>query len=144
MKSVRTFLKLPFLEKVMVFEVLFYTAKYRWLLLHRPFNSFADKLGEQESSILEYPDKSINTIVSIRKIVYLVSRHTPWKSECLVQAFSAKRMLFHRRIPVTVYMGVLKDSNGEMKAHAWSKCGDVFVTGWRGHEDFTVTKAFYS
>ena len=64
----------------------------------------------------------------------------PWKSECLVRALVARRMLLKRSFASTLYMGVRME-NGELKAHAWLRCGDLYVTGGTG-AGYTVTGMF--
>jgi hypothetical protein len=39
-------------------------------------------------------------------------------------------------------MGVAKKEDGGMKAHAWTRVGDIIVTGEEGRERFTVTATF--
>jgi hypothetical protein len=34
------------------------------------------------------------------------------------------------------------DQQTELTAHAWLKCGDVFITGEAGHEQYRVLSAF--
>ena len=60
-----------------------------------------------------------------------VSRHLPWKCNCLTQAIAAKRMMTRRGLPCTLYFGVAKnDAQHEpFQAHAWVRCGTEIVTG---------------
>jgi hypothetical protein len=53
-------------------------------------------------------------------------------------------MLKRRGIPGVFYLGVAKDeeSKEKMKAHAWSQCGDMIITGERGYEEFVVVSIF--
>jgi hypothetical protein len=83
----------------------------------------------------------------VRKAIKQASSYTPWESACLAQAFTARRMLQKRGLPGVFYLGVKKDvsggsENGKMKAHAWSQCGEVIVTGEKGAQGFTVVSVF--
>jgi hypothetical protein len=79
----------------------------------------------------------------IAKAIRSAAANTPWESACLVQALTAQRMLRRRGIPGIFYLGVMRDKGVEekMKAHAWSKCGDLVLTG-DGYEGFTVLSSF--
>jgi len=35
-----------------------------------------------------------------------------------------------------------EEEKSKMKAHAWSQCGDVIITGGRGYGEFTVLSVF--
>lgn len=70
------------------------------------------------------------------------ARYTPWKSNCLAQAAAAKQMLRRRGASSTLYLGVAKAETGELIAHAWVRCGELFLTGGQGHLRYTVVSTF--
>jgi hypothetical protein len=76
----------------------------------------------------------------IGKAVSRAASHTPWQSACLVQSLAVQKMLQRRRIPGVFYLGIFKED--EMKAHAWSQCDGIILTGKQGHEKFTVVSVF--
>lgn len=76
----------------------------------------------------------------VSKHVNRVASNTPWESKCLVRALTARRLLIEKGIPCTLYLGVGKDENGKMVAHAWLRAGEVYVTGGDGSEYATVAK----
>ena len=79
----------------------------------------------------------------ISHVVRLAARHTPWRSNCLVQAVVARAMLGMYGVPYALYFGVMRGSNArEVKAHAWVAAGNVRVTGGCGFGRFTVTGCF--
>jgi hypothetical protein len=51
-------------------------------------------------------------------------------------------MLKRRRIPSAVYLGVAKNGEGNLDAHAWLKAGKYLVTGAAGMERFKSVAAF--
>ncbi|MEG0711156.1 MAG: lasso peptide biosynthesis B2 protein, partial [Niameybacter sp.] len=67
---------------------------------------------------------------------------TPWESKCLVQAMVAQYLLKRRRIATTLYLGVAKGSEGELKAHAWLRCGQMIVTGDGARRDYKEVARF--
>ncbi|MEO1800116.1 MAG: lasso peptide biosynthesis B2 protein, partial [Cyanobacteria bacterium J06629_2] len=71
-----------------------------------------------------------------------ISYYTPWQSKCLVQAIAAKRMLQSRKIVSTLYLGVTRNSHQSLEAHAWLRSGQMYLTGGREREEFTVVATF--
>lgn len=125
----------------LVCAALLLTGWYRWRLLHIPFSRLSGRIGTYYlETKLTHKDSPV-----IREVQYAVSgisRHTPWQSRCLVQALAAKRLLKLYHLPCTLYMGVKKDEQGKMLAHAWLRCGDCLVTGGAGHRLYTVTAIY--
>lgn len=76
----------------------------------------------------------------ISKEVGRISDKTPWESKCLVRALTARHFLHRKGIVTTLYLGVGKDEKGKMIAHAWLRCGKMFVTGGDGSKYATVAK----
>lgn len=82
--------------------------------------------------------------------VRTVSPHTPWQSNCYPQAFTAKLLLRRKQIPSTLYLGAALHPNtpGQtaaapaMTAHAWLRCGPLYVTGGRGQDTYAVLAVF--
>lgn len=69
-----------------------------------------------------------------------IADKTPWESKCLVRALTARFLLHRKSILTTMYLGVGKDEQGSMIAHAWLRCGDKYVTGGDGSSYATVAK----
>ncbi len=82
--------------------------------------------------------------IQIGQAITRAAAYTPWESACLAQALTAQKMLQKRGIPGVFYLGAAKDEANEakMKAHAWTQCGDIVITGGKGHEAFTVLSVF--
>ena len=61
----------------------------------------------------------------------------PWRSDCLLQAMAAQRWLRRRHSGADFFVGVQKDPQGALSAHAWLQRGDLTITGG-AHEEFHV------
>ncbi len=74
------------------------------------------------------------------------ARYTPWRSSCLVQVLAAQQLLRERAIPGAFYIGAVPGDGTSgtvgLEAHAWLKCGDLFITGEAGHARYTVVSSF--
>lgn len=86
----------------------------------------------------------LHTAGLVSKVIMQAANNVPWENTCLAQALTAQKMLNKRNIPGVFYLGAMKKNavGEELEAHAWSQCGDVVITGERGHEAFTVFSVF--
>lgn len=69
-----------------------------------------------------------------QNVSYVVNRictKTAWESKCLVRALTAQKLLKSKGISSTMYLGCGYD-DGKMVAHAWLRCGKMYVTGGDG------------
>ena len=104
----------------------------RFKILKKPFNKLKEEMGKYNKESTEDVDLSEYRICNkVRWIVTTISKYTPWESLCLVQALTVQKMLKKRNISTTIYLGVNK-LNNEMKAHAWIRCGKMYITGGIG------------
>lgn len=108
-----------------------------------PFAKIAPKLGvqSQESSTVSN-DTDIPRIRQVTQAIRVISRYTPWKSTCMVRAVAGLKMLEKRGIESTLYMGVARDQQGQMIAHAWLRSGAQYVSGDEVMQNFVVVKKF--
>lgn len=108
-----------------------------------PFAKTAPQLGVKS---LETPAVSKETdvprIQQITKAIRVISRYTPWKSTCMVRAVAGLKMLEKRGIESTLYMGVARDKQGQMIAHAWLRSGAYYVSGDDAMQGFVVVEKF--
>lgn len=51
-------------------------------------------------------------------------------------------MLKEKDVSRTIYLGVKKDENNTMLAHAWIRCGKYVVTGGANKCEYTVVAKF--
>lgn len=141
-RKTKTFICMDNKEKFYIIQTFFYTGFYRAFILFIPFNRLRKRMGTHKQ---ESPDKVDNDTYKIaRRIasrVLFVSAKTPWESKCLVQALTAQKLLKNQGISTTIYLGVRRYEN-EMKAHAWLRCGEYYVTGGAIRDQYTVVAKF--
>lgn len=85
-------------------------------------------------------------IQMLRKNIRRWKRYLPWKVKCFEEAIAAKKVLEKYKINSTLYMGVDKNTEKGLIAHAWLKCGkngDIFISGEKGHKQYAIV-GFYS
>ncbi len=93
----------------------------------------------------ESPDEETGEVyryaASISRIVNRICNKTSWESKCLVRALTAQKLLKRKNIHSTMYLGC-QLMNDKMVAHAWIRCGRMYVTGGNG-EGYAVVDKFY-
>ena len=126
-------------NKRMTIKAWIYAAWYRFLLKFRS-RSRLEKgwgvLGEETDTYLK--PWQYRYAYMVARHVNRVANNTPWESKCLVRALTARKLLSEHEISTTLYLGVGKDENGAMVAHAWIRAGECYVTGGDGKEYATV------
>ncbi len=64
---------------------------------------------------------STPSVKTIFQTVDSISRHVFWTNTCLVRSITVKYLLSRRKIDALLYLGLAKDEQGQLKAHAWVK-----------------------
>ena len=131
-------------EKGMTIKAYIYAAYFRTCILiynkHKR-GKLEDMLGErnQESSYGVNP-KELRTAKLVSRHVNRIAEHTPWESKCMVRAMTAQKLLSEKNIETTLYLGVGKNQDGSMRAHAWLRYGTYCITGGGSGECVVVAK----
>lgn len=143
MRRVVQFANLSFDRQRFLVEAVILTGLARAAVLTVPFRWLARALGQHMQST---PDESVERNAAILErvqwAVATASNHVPWNANCLAQTIAATLMLRIRRVAGTIYFGVMKDDQGEYRAHAWLRSGNLIVTGARGMQSYTVVSTF--
>lgn len=120
----------------------FYSAVFRaQILLIKP-KYLQKHWGEEGKESPEDETKEIyKYAASVSRIVNRICTKTSWESKCLVRALTAQKLLKRKKIHTTMYLGC-RVEDGKMVAHAWLRCGRMYVTGGNG-EDYAIVDKFY-
>jgi hypothetical protein len=116
----------------------------RLAMVTLPFKRIAPHLGKLGEDVYTPDAPQTAAAKQVGWAVRIASTHTPWQSKCLAQAMAAKRMLNRLNIRNTLFLGLAKDDNGKMIAHAWIYCGNLPLTGVGDTPRFTVVSTFSS
>lgn len=149
MKKIRHYLQLLYNfifknhEKIMTIQALFVSAYYYRCITRTSAKKLEERFGKRGvESDREESLENLKLAVRVGNRVARVTTKAPWETKCLCRAWTAQYLLKKRHVHSTMYLGVGKDETGKMVAHAWLRCGQVFVTGGNGSEYTTVAK-FY-
>lgn len=127
-------------KKQITFMVWFYTGVFRLLIFFLPMKYLKKHFGiEGEESKEEAKIEQYRYAKMISDYVNRSSNHTLWESKCLVRALTAQKLLNRKQIDSTLYLGVGKEED-KMIAHAWLRCGRMYVTGGDGSNYAIVAK----
>jgi len=143
-KLLKKYYKIDKKERIILNQTFFWLI-YAFILVRIiPLKWFNSVLGEFRKEIdAETNDDQIQLIEVLRKNIGRLKKRFPWKVKCFEEAIAVKKVLEKYQVKSTIYLGVSKDKNSKLIAHAWLKIGKNFITGEKGHEKFTVV-GFYS
>lgn len=143
LRLLKKFLKLSIYEKKDYIKAYILTGFFRAYILFVPFKKLSKRMGVYNEESCDIVDKKTRLEAKrISRIVRSVSKHTFWESLCLVQALTVQRMLKSENIYSTIYLGVSKDEDNNIISHAWTRCGQDYITGASNKDRFTVVAKF--
>ena len=129
-------------ERVLFLEALALLIGWRLRILLLPLRSYVHRFGTRGS---EHHTEGAESTMQIREIQQAVRRAEsvlPWKSKCLTEAVTTKLLLQRKSIKSTLFLGVAREGESSLIAHAWLKSGSRIVAGEKGYEKFTVVEKF--
>ncbi|MBQ9118858.1 MAG: lasso peptide biosynthesis B2 protein [Lachnospiraceae bacterium] len=128
-------------HKTLTLKAWMYSAIYRFQILHKKSKKLNAKWGAEGEESPE--EATLQEYRYAKKVAYAVNQvcnKTRWESKCLVRALTAQRLLRKKKIETTLYLGCGLEKDGTMIAHAWLRCGRLFVTGGDGQGYAVVDK----
>lgn len=138
----RTFSGLRFTDKLALGEAAFFLAWARLKVRFFSFKVLAAKLGHL-SKVSPIIVKDLTAATQVKRAIQRTHTKLPWENVCLPQAIAAMRMLTRRKIPASLYFGVITEHKTDsMKAHAWVQVGDFFITGKKGSQKYATVAVF--
>ena len=146
-RKVATWRRMPRAEQGWFFVAYPLLGLARLALLLVPFRRLAPWLGQNLQTAVVVPlasRRQITQALCIGRAVRVAAGYTPWKSKCLAQAMTARVLLGLKRLPYALYLGVRKDDEAGLAAHAWVCTGPAAITGGHSFGQFTVVGTFVS
>ena len=142
------FLSLSNRRRWLLLEASLWLGLARAAVLTLPLRRIMAALGQRPTMIeLSPPPTNLSEIQQgeIQQVTWairLISRRTPWQSNCLAQALAGQIMLRRRRIVSMLYLGVMKEADNGLVAHAWLRSNGCIVTGDGQLEKYAVVARF--
>ncbi|WP_461637526.1 lasso peptide biosynthesis B2 protein [Labilibaculum euxinus] len=133
----------PIQDYIFLLEAIITSMFYRFLLIFFPMKRIAALMGNNRTIDATITNaKEQETIQQIKIAINRTKRLALWRFMCFEQGLTAKKMLKRQKINSTIYFGLSKTPDNKLKAHAWLKAGDLFITGGKGHQQFKVLDSF--
>ena len=126
------FCRLSWTRKRRLAAIFIELVRFRWLIATRPFSALERRLGVARRESEASTEADFKPAYELQRDIRAICAALPWENSCLIQAFAAKALLDRARLPATVYLGLARNEKGKLIAHAWVRCGNVFVTGGNG------------
>jgi hypothetical protein len=132
-RRIRKFFQIPGRERALMLEALYWLMIYTFLIYIIPFRWWQDRIGRKMQPWQEeYVSKGqMQKIGLIRRSVFRAKKALLGFPKCFALSLTLKKMLQKRGIDSTLYLGVKKNGNESLIAHAWLKSGDITVYGGR-------------
>ena len=127
-------------EKLITIKAYIYSFYYRYVVMHTEPKKLEERLGVRGK---ESPERESKANLRKGKIcafhVNRITERLPWNEKCFVRALTLKRLLKEEGIPCIIYLGVENEMDG-LHAHAWLRCGQIYLTGGNGMGKTIVAK----
>lgn len=108
---------------------------FSWI---RPLFGVAGRETEHEPRDAEDRARALE----VGRAIAAAARYVPASPTCLPQSLAGRLMLKRRHVPTTTYLGVKKNAEGGIEAHAWLRAYDVIVTGESVRTEYTSIARF--
>lgn len=140
-RSLRRVFELSWKDRFLLAEAFLRLGLVRLAIVTLPFRVIAARLGEQQMETSGEDDPAtLDAVHRVGWAILAASRRAPWRCKCLEQGIASKLMLHARGISGTLYLGVARGDG--IDAHAWLRCGSIFVTGSEDVHRFAVVSKF--
>lgn len=131
MKSLLKFVRLPASDRLLLFKTFILLGLVRLGLWRLPFKTLQQSLNKISRSPQISPASSVRCR-SINKIVWAVdvsSHLMPGHVKCLARALTTQVIMSRRGYTPDLRIGVAKDRNNCLEAHAWIELEGAVVIG---------------
>lgn len=114
-----------------------------WLAIHLvPVRKILQRMGTQGiESPAEVSPEAHACAWAVRRAINGACQRLGWRPTCLVRSTVAMTMLRRRGVEGTLYLATARDED-RLQAHAFVRCGAVYVAGGSEREAFTVLSSF--
>jgi len=124
MNKIRRFFQISLKDKFLLIKTYFLLWTVRlmlWVFKIQRIINFAEKIGSSTN----------NKSISIKRIVCAVNSTSPYvpRASCLTRSLVAKILFMQYGYKSEIKIGVAKDDDGELNAHAWVEVNNKTVIG---------------
>ena len=129
-------------ERILFHQALHLLIAWKIRIVFLPMRKYVKFFGEKGKEAT-YEDVAMDdTINKFPLAIHRADSVLPWKSKCLTEAIATKRLLERYNIKTTLFLGVAKDEDQKLIAHAWLRWGQRIISGAIGYQRFTIVEKF--
>jgi hypothetical protein len=129
-------------ERILFHQALFLLIGWKMKIMFLPMKKYVMFFGEKGLEDLYENNSKDDLIIRFPIAIHRADSILPWRSKCLTEAIATKRLLAKYNIRSTLFLGVAKDENQKLIAHAWLRCGPQIISGEAGYQKFTIVQKF--
>jgi hypothetical protein len=129
MERLRKFLRLPLSERWLLVRVTFLLRATQAALRLLPFQTVYRWMNQLSNPVDSRTYQDDTEADRICRVVNKSGRHFLGVDSCFPQALVGKMLLERRGYSSKVRIGVIKDADGSLRAHAWVERDGVVVIG---------------
>ena len=125
------FFQIPGRDRTLMLQALYWLLVYTFLIYVMPFRWWQDRIGLKMQPWQEetLSPEQMRMIGLVRRSVFRAKKVLLGFPKCFALSLTLKKMLQKRGIDSTLYLGVKKNGDESLMAHAWLKCGDKIIYG---------------
>ena len=114
-----------FIDKIYFIEAAFYTL-WAYLMIHVfSFKKYLHWIKNKPNSVTDNEKIVPRVQLTIKRVI----RYSFWPTTCYTQAIAARLLLRRRNIKSDIFLGLIKNEQKELTAHAWTKVNGKIITG---------------
>ena len=92
-------------------------------------NNAAQHNATPEAAARLQPAYTSDIAETVAFVIPRVAARVPWRADCLIQAIAAQHWLAQKGLAARIVVGVDREGEGQLLAHAWLKLGERVITG---------------
>ena len=144
MTKINNYLRMPTNTKLLLIEAFFWSIVAKVAIEILPLKYYQQLLltNQSKTSNLQRLEEIDQWVIKIKSVIYTLANNVPWEVKCYSQAIIAKQLFLKKGIHTTLKLGLAKDYNNQLVAHAWLLWGDQCITGGRNRYQFTPIAEF--
>ncbi|MGG6296557.1 lasso peptide biosynthesis B2 protein [Leptolyngbya sp. AN02str] len=125
-------------ERALLLETLFLIAGFKLALWALPFRFVQQFAARPAQSHARSSTEGSLVFKQVLQAVEMVTWHIPGRARCLVRALTTQVLLSRRGYKTDLRIGVSKDAQGNVEAHAWLEYnGQLVIGGVSGFHRYT-------
>ena len=144
MTKINKYLRMPASTKMLLIEAFFWSLIANIVIGRLPLKYYTRLLliNQQKTQTSKRSQEMDELVCQIKSTICILVKNAPWKVKCYSQAIVAKQLFHKKGLNTTLKLGLAKDDNKQLIAHAWLLLGDRCMTGGRNHHLFTPIAEF--